>query len=245
MQIKSDLNIYNRAIGSQSKISGLIKAEIDSDSGEIVFRSLFDGFFSTEIEKTSAHVEALGINDLRVFDSSGQATLGTRQGLTQVADEARVINERLRNASPETQDLLNRLNLGHLLNPGSDVSLTYAHFKHSGKVQNLKNLLDNGNVALESALKVATESDSPRAFEVVAILLKTIADLNNNVLDVHKKAKDTTQQKIELKQTNNSVFVGSTKELQNLKSKFAQVLQRCDNKQESESSWVKNIKFIF
>ncbi|NBO36187.1 terminase [bacterium] len=85
--------------------------------------------------------------------------------------------------------------------------------------KNFKNLLDNGNVALESALKVATESDSPRAFEVVAILLKTIADLNNNVLDVHKKAKDTTQQKIELKQTNNSVFVGSTKELQNLLNK--------------------------
>jgi uncharacterized protein with von Willebrand factor type A (vWA) domain len=58
---------------------------------------------------------------------------------------------------------------------------------------NLKDLIQNGNVALESALKVATESDSPRAFEVVAILLKTMADLNNNVLDVHKKAKATTK----------------------------------------------------
>lgn len=84
---------------------------------------------------------------------------------------------------------------------------------------NLKSLVDNGNVALESALRVATESDSPRAFEVVAILLKTMADLNNNVLDVHKKAKDTTSQKIEMKQTNNSVFVGSTKDLQNLLNK--------------------------
>lgn len=84
---------------------------------------------------------------------------------------------------------------------------------------NLKNLLGTGNVALESALKVATESDSPRAFEVVAILLKTMADLNNNVLDVHKKAKDTTGTKVEVKQTNNSVFVGSTKDLQNLLNK--------------------------
>lgn len=85
--------------------------------------------------------------------------------------------------------------------------------------QNLKNLIGNGNLALESALKVATESDSPRAFEVVAILLKTMADLNNNVLDVHKKAKDTTGNKVEVKQTNNSVFVGSTKDLQNLINK--------------------------
>jgi len=84
---------------------------------------------------------------------------------------------------------------------------------------NLKDLIGNGNVALESALKVATESDSPRAFEVVAILLKTMADLNNNVLDVHKKAKDTTGSKVEVKQTNNSVFVGSTKDLQNLLNK--------------------------
>lgn len=85
--------------------------------------------------------------------------------------------------------------------------------------ENLKNLLGNGNKALEAALKVATESDAPRAFEVVAILLKTLADLNNNVLDVHKKAKDTTGSKVEVKQTNNSVFVGSTKDLQNLLNK--------------------------
>ncbi len=84
---------------------------------------------------------------------------------------------------------------------------------------NLKNLLGNGNLALEAALKVATESDSPRAFEVVAILLKTMADLNNNMLDAHKKAKDTTGTKVEVKQTNNSVFVGSTKDLQNLLNK--------------------------
>jgi hypothetical protein len=85
--------------------------------------------------------------------------------------------------------------------------------------KNIKDLIGNGNIALESALKVATESDSPRAFEVVAILLKTMADLNNNMLDIHKKAKDTTSSKTEIKQTNNSVFVGSTKDLQNLLNK--------------------------
>jgi hypothetical protein len=84
---------------------------------------------------------------------------------------------------------------------------------------NIKDLIGTGNVALESALKVATQSDSPRAFEVVAILLKTMAELNNNVLDVHKKAKDTTGSKVEVKQTNNSLFVGSTKDLQNFLNK--------------------------
>jgi uncharacterized protein with von Willebrand factor type A (vWA) domain len=100
---------------------------------------------------------------------------------------------------------------------------------------NLKELIGSGNVALESALKVATESDSPRAFEVVAILLKTMADLNNNMLDVHKKAKDTTSSKTEIKQTNNSVFVGSTKDLQNLLNK-----ERSTEKNVIEAEVVKN-----
>lgn len=105
--------------------------------------------------------------------------------------------------------------------------------------ENLKSLIGSGNIALESALKVATESDSPRAFEVVAILLKTMADLNNNVLDVHKKAKDTTGNKVELKQTNNSVFVGSTKDLQNILNK-----DRSTEKDIIESEIVQDVKEI-
>jgi hypothetical protein len=101
--------------------------------------------------------------------------------------------------------------------------------------QNIKDLIGNGNIALESALKVATESDSPRAFEVVAILLKTMSDLNNNMLDIHKKAKDTTSSKTEIKQTNNSVFVGSTKDLQNLLNK-----ERSTEKNVIDAEVVKN-----
>lgn len=106
--------------------------------------------------------------------------------------------------------------------PSSGGTFDNANFQKDYEMvqSNLKDLIGNGNIALESALKVATESDSPRAFEVVAILLKTMADLNNNVLDVHKKAKDTTAPiKSEIKQTNNSVFIGSTKDLQNLLNK--------------------------
>lgn len=104
--------------------------------------------------------------------------------------------------------------------------------------KNLKNLIDNGNIALESALKVATESDSPRAFEVVAIMLKAMADLNNNVLDVHKKAKTTTalDNKTTIKQTNNSVFLGSTKDLQNLLNK-----ERSTEKEVIEVEIVKDV----
>lgn len=104
-------------------------------------------------------------------------------------------------------------------NPGGTFDVENFQKDYAYVQSNLKDLIGSGNEALESALKVAMESDSPRAFEVVAILLKTMADLNNNVLDVHKKAKDTTGNKVEVKQTNNSVFVGSTKDLQNLLNK--------------------------
>jgi len=142
MQIKSNLDIFNRVIGKQSRISGLIRAEEDSN-GRIIFRSLFDNYDFSSIESAAGHVEALGINDLRAFDSSGQATLGTRRGLTQVADDARTINDRLRSASPATRQLLEDLGLKNLLDPGSEVSMTYAHFDHGGKAQNLKSLLTN------------------------------------------------------------------------------------------------------
>ncbi len=107
-----------------------------------------------------------------------------------------------------------------LTNEGGTFDLNNFNKDYELVQKNLKDLIGNGNLALESALKVATESDSPRAFEVVAILLKTMADLNNNVLDVHKKAKSTTADtKTNIKQTNNAVFVGSTKDLQNLLNK--------------------------
>ena len=54
---------------------------------------------------------------------------------------------------------------------------------------------------------------------IFRVVLKTMSDLNNNMLDIHKKAKDTTSQKVQVNQTNNSVFVGSTKDLQNLLNK--------------------------
>ena len=114
----------------------------------------------------------------------------------------------------------------------------YNNFEKDYKLvqENLKSLIGTGNIALETALKVATESDSPRAFEVVAILLKTMSDLNNNVLDVHKKAKDTTSSKVEVKQTNNSVFIGSTKDLQNLLNK-----DRSTEKEVIEAEVVKDV----
>jgi hypothetical protein len=156
MQMKSDLNIWNRVISKQSRLSGLVKAEEDS-SGKIIFKSLFDNYESARIEDVAGHVEKLGINDLRVFNEAGEAVLGTRRGLTQVADDAKNISNRIRNADPATKDLLNKLNLGFLFDADSEIGMTYAHFDHAGKAQNLKSLLNNELVQNAGILNITDD----------------------------------------------------------------------------------------
>lgn len=45
-------------------------------------------------------------------------------------------------------------------------------------------IIQQGSKAIEGALKVANESDNPRAFEVVGGLLKHMADINRQLIQV-------------------------------------------------------------
>ena len=92
--------------------------------------------------------------------------------------------------------------------------------KDYGEVrENLKDVIDNSKVAIEGILKVAAESDSPRAYEVVSQLLKTATEANKELLDVHKQMKDLEKDETKKQVTNNAFFVGSTKELQDMIAK--------------------------
>ena len=85
--------------------------------------------------------------------------------------------------------------------------------------RNLYELIDTGKDAVQSVLNVAKAGDSPRAYEVVSQLLKTVADMNKDVLDVHDKVKKIKEDKFNLTQkntTNNTIYIGSTSELQDL-----------------------------
>jgi hypothetical protein len=85
---------------------------------------------------------------------------------------------------------------------------------------NIKLLIANGTDAIEEILKVAKAGDSPRAYEVVSQLLKTVADMNKDLLDLHQKAKAVKKETVNVKNTtNNSIYVGSTSELQDLINK--------------------------
>ena len=52
---------------------------------------------------------------------------------------------------------------------------------------NLYTVIENGSNALTELLQVAQQSQHPRAFEVVATLVRTLSDANIALMDISKK----------------------------------------------------------
>ena len=93
---------------------------------------------------------------------------------------------------------------------------------------NLKNLISKSSEALEHLSVIAQETEHPRAFEVLSNMIKQTGDLTTELLDVQKKRKDITQEKNQAESgstTNNAIFVGSTKELQQMLKKAEDVTE--------------------
>ena len=85
--------------------------------------------------------------------------------------------------------------------------------------RNYYDLLVKGSEALEEMMEVARATEHPRAFEVLSGMMKNVADVNGNLLDLHKKKKDYHKEDKpkEIPQTtNNNLFVGSTSDLQRM-----------------------------
>tara|TARA_Y100000004_G_scaffold186304_1_gene237654 strand:- start:155 stop:601 length:447 start_codon:yes stop_codon:yes gene_type:complete len=102
--------------------------------------------------------------------------------------------------------------------------------------QNLLDIIEKGNEAVDGILSVASEGESPRAYEVVSQLINTIAGANKDLIDMHKKMKDIRHDKdaasTSTHVTNNSLYVGSTKELQDLINQSSKALEFDDGGQE-------------
>ena len=98
-------------------------------------------------------------------------------------------------------------------------------YKYARK--NLKNAVKIGNEALEDLLEIAKSSQQPRAYEVIATLVKNVSDASDKLMDVNKKLHEIeiiaepeknlkNMDKLELNQQNNTYYVGSTADLQEL-----------------------------
>lgn len=82
-----------------------------------------------------------------------------------------------------------------------------------------RSLITKGNNAIEDLTDLARQSESPRAYEVLATLMKTVGDTTKDLYDLQKKTKDLMrddrgrpqdEQRINVEK---AVFVGSTAEL--------------------------------
>ena len=80
-------------------------------------------------------------------------------------------------------------------------------------------LIDKGNEALEELLAVAKESENPRAFEVVTQLISGLTNTTKELLVLQKTKKEIEKDSKDPSTVNNSLFIGSTAELQKLLTK--------------------------
>jgi trehalose/maltose hydrolase-like predicted phosphorylase len=80
-------------------------------------------------------------------------------------------------------------------------------------------LITKGNDAIEGISDLAKESESPRAYEVMATLMKTVADTTKDLYALQKMTKELkTEDKVRPSEeqrinVEKAVFVGSTAEL--------------------------------
>ena len=88
------------------------------------------------------------------------------------------------------------------------------HYEYS-RAQ-LYTLVEKGQEAVNGILDVANDSMHPRAFEVAGQLIKHVADTTDKLVDLQKKMKDLDQDQGPKQVTNNSLFVGSTADLQKM-----------------------------
>lgn len=95
--------------------------------------------------------------------------------------------------------------------------------------QNLHQVIETGKIAMNKALYLAAEAESPRAFEVLATLLKTVADTSEQLLELQKKQKDITSevpkaasQQSPQSVTNVAIVTGTLQDVDKLAQKLIQ-----------------------
>ena len=89
----------------------------------------------------------------------------------------------------------------------------------------LHSLVMKGQEAVDGILEVAQASDHPRAYEVAGQLIKNVADTADKLIDLQKKMKelDSEDKKNTPSTVNNTMFIGSTADLQKMLKKQKEI----------------------
>ena len=77
-------------------------------------------------------------------------------------------------------------------------------------------MLEKGNTAIDGILNLAKEGEHPRAYEVAGQLIKHVGDVADKLMALQKDKKNVKEESVKTQVTNNSLFVGSTADLQKM-----------------------------
>ena len=83
--------------------------------------------------------------------------------------------------------------------------------------ENFYNLIERGQDAITGILELAKESEHPRTYEVAGQLIKTVSEVTERLADLQQKMQFLKEVPDKAPQNvTNALFIGSTKELQQL-----------------------------
>ena len=80
--------------------------------------------------------------------------------------------------------------------------------------ENLYDLVERGQDAIDGILELSKETEHPRAYEVAGKLIKTVSETAEKLIDIQKKLKDLEKEDSSIRTQHNHLYVGSTSELQ-------------------------------
>ena len=83
--------------------------------------------------------------------------------------------------------------------------------------ENLYNLVERGQDAIDGIVQLAKDADNPRAYEVAGTLIKNVGEVTEKLLVLQEKMKKLNDEVVKApNKVENNLFVGSTAELQKL-----------------------------
>ena len=89
---------------------------------------------------------------------------------------------------------------------------------------NIKELLSKGSSSLDELITIAKQSESPRAFEVVSTMMKTMLDANKEFVEMSQKKKyeqeDNGTSGNQTNVTNNNLILSTTDLLKMMKGEL-------------------------
>ncbi len=104
-----------------------------------------------------------------------------------------------------------------------DADLAYAR-------ENLYGAIEQAKTGLEGIADVADHSQHPRAYEVQHQFLKTLAELNKDLIQISKSKKESKEPREKnIGKVQNNLFIGSTAEL-------AKMLKKVKNEEKEENN---------